>query len=191
MSVLKKHKTTSLFIAFFLIAGISNILTRSDSVFISSLAFCANAAILTGLIVFWIYTVSDRLLPTRLRSNLIVSGLFMILYLLIRVFRYRVIVNASIPGRYSSYIYFIPLLMIPSLFVMTAVDIALADKRAGKRITNAVLISAVILSGLALTNDLHFLVYRHPRRRSGTHGRFDPGPRGAARLRHLPAARLR
>ena len=160
MSVLKKHKTTSLFIAFFLIAGISNILTRSDSVFISSLAFCANAAILTGLIVFWIYTVSDRLLPTRLRSNLIVSGLFMILYLLIRVFRYRVIVNANIPGRYSSYIYFIPLLMIPSLFVMTAIDIALADKRAGKRITNAVLISAVILSGLALTNDLHFLVYR-------------------------------
>ena len=160
MSVVKKHKTTSVFIAFFLFAGICSIFTRSNSSFISSLAFCANAAIFIGLILFWMQTVRDRLLPTRLRSNFLVSGVLMILYLLIRVFRYRVLVNAFIPNRYSSYLYFIPLLMIPTLFVMTAIDIAFGDKRAGKRIENAVFISAVILSGLAMTNDIHFLVYR-------------------------------
>ena len=84
----------------------------------------------------------------------------MILYLLVRVFRYRILVNANIPSRYSSYLYFIPLLMIPTLLVMTAIDIAFVDKRAGKRIENGVFVSAVLLSGLALTNDLHFFVYR-------------------------------
>ena len=160
VSVVKKHKPTTLFVAFFLTAGICNIFTRSESEFIGSIMFCLNAAILFGLILFWMQTVRDRLLPTRSRFNLLLCGALMLVYLLIRVIRYRVLISSNIVGRYTAYLYFIPLLLIPTLLVITGIELSFGKRRFAGRIEYALFASAIVLTLLALTNDLHFLVYR-------------------------------
>ena len=134
MSVVKKHKTTTLFVAFFLTTGICNIFTRSESEFIGSIMFCLNAAILFGLILFWMQTVRDRLLPTRSRFNLLLCGALMLVYLLIRVIRYRVLISSNIVGRYTAYLYFIPLLLIPTLLVITGIELSFGKRRFAGRI---------------------------------------------------------
>lgn len=160
VSVVRKHRITTLFVAFFLTAGICNIFTRSGSSLVASIMFCLNASILFGLILFWMQKVRDRLLPTRSRFNLLLCGALMLVYLLIRVIRYRVLISSNIVGRYTAYLYFIPLLLIPTLLVITGIELSFGKRRFARRIEYALFASAIALTLIALTNDLHFLVYR-------------------------------
>lgn len=160
MSIIKQHKTTTLFILFVLIAGILNLFTRSKYIIVSSLMFCLNATIIAGLILFWIHTVRKRVPPSKVRSYLVLSGMFMLLYYLIRVFKYRPVVESVLVNRYCTYIYFIPLLMTPTLIVMTAVELSFRDRSIIRKISGGLQITVALIDIIALTNDLHFLVYK-------------------------------
>lgn len=160
MSIIKQHKTTTLFITFALIAGIINLLTRSKYVIISSVMFCINAVIIAGLILFWIHTVRKRVLPSKARSYLVLSGVFMLFYFLVRIFKYRAAVESILVIRYSDYIYFIPILMMPTLLVMTAVELSFWDRRIVRIVSAGQQITAALIAFMALTNDMHLLVYK-------------------------------
>lgn len=158
--IIKQHKTTTLFILFALFAGIINLFTRSKLIFVSSLVFCINATIMTGLILFWIHTIRKRVLPSKVRSYLVLSGAFMLLYYLLRVFKYRPVVESVLVNRYCTYSYFIPILMTPAFIVLTAVELSVRGRRAMRRISAGIVISVALIAVMALTNDLHFWVYK-------------------------------
>ena len=159
MNLIRQHKTTSRFICFMIIAGICNMLTKTQSTLVNSVMFCVNFMIYIGLIIVWARTVRDRILPTKTRSYMLASSVFMILYMLQRVFRYREVLSSVIVYRSMAYIYYIPLVMIPSLLFATAVSIGFGDKKKGRTIENIIIVTAGLVSAMAVTNDLHHLVY--------------------------------
>lgn len=160
MGILKQHKTTSLFILIFILAGVMNLLTGTPYSFVNSLMFTLNFVVLAGLILFWAGTVRSRIPPTQIRIYLIVSEVFMLLYLLQRVFKYRVVANSAMAERYSLYAYSVPRLMLPTFLLAIAINLAFGNSRFSRRLEAGLLLSSAALSMISLTNDLHFLVYR-------------------------------
>ena len=159
VTLIRQHKITSTFICFLLLAGVCNMLTKVQSTFVATLMFCLNFMIYIGLIIFWVQHVIKRILPTKTRGYIIASSFFMILYILQRVVRYRLLINSVIAYRYLGYFYFIPLIMMPSLLLVTAIHLKYGDNKISNNIEKVVIILAVAVSLIALTNDLHRLVY--------------------------------
>ena len=62
---------TWLFIGFFLLAGCANLLTRTENLFFNSVMFTVNFAIYASLLLFWMQSVWERLLPTRARTYML------------------------------------------------------------------------------------------------------------------------
>lgn len=90
---------------------------------------------------------------------MLASSVFMILYMLQRVFRYRVVIDSLFVYRSMAYIYYVPLVMIPSLLLATAVSLRAGNTKPGRTTERIIIIISVAVSLLALTNDLHHLVY--------------------------------
>ena len=91
-----------------------------------TLFFCLEFVIYTLLIIFWIQSVYTRLLPSRARSYMVVVAIFMIFYLILRAYKYRIAgVDAGI--RLSWYAYYIPFIGIPLCSILIAVRIGMKD----------------------------------------------------------------
>ncbi|MBQ2155459.1 MAG: hypothetical protein II438_03430 [Clostridiales bacterium] len=158
--IIRTYRKTSLFFGLLLLAGIVNVLMRFETPIINGTLFCVNAAIISFLIVFWIDSVRERLLPTRARLYIVLAGLVMLGYHLMRIFRYRVSKNDLPVYRFTAYLYFIPRVLIPALLLSTALYLRFEDTKIGRRGVRIVLAVASAFSLFVITNDLHLLVYR-------------------------------
>lgn len=159
MGIINQHKTTSVYICFLIMAGVFNMLTKTSNSLVNTVMFCANFMIYVGLILFWAQTVRDRILPTKTRLYMLASAVFMVIYMLQRVIRYRVVITSIFVYRSMAYVYYIPLVMIPSLLFATAVNMGFGNTKISGIIEKIILVISVVLSTIALTNDLHYLVY--------------------------------
>lgn len=155
----ERVKSAWLFPAFLLLAGICNMLTRSGSALFASLMFSANFAIYAGLLLFWIQSVRIRLLPTKACSYILLSAFLMLFYLMLRIFKYRITVNHAAAKRYACYAYWLPTMLIPTLFLMTAICIQRGGNRDSRQREKLLLIPTLFFFLLVMTNDLHRKVY--------------------------------
>ena len=156
----KENKQTQgiwLFIGFFLLAGVFNLLTRITLV--DSLMFCLNFAVYVGMILFWAQSVRTRLLPSGASSYILLSATLMLGAILFRTFKYRILTGQILVSRYTTYAYWIYTLLIPTLFLMTAIRMRRGEKKNIGRKELWLLLPALLLCLLALTNDLHGFVY--------------------------------
>lgn len=151
---------TAVFIVLLLAAGVCNLLTRTGSGFFNSLMFSMNFLIYAGLLLLWIHSVRVRLLPTRARRYLIAAAAFMVVYLMLRVTKYRIIIDNVVLSRYLVYAYFVPMVMISTLFLMTSICIRRGEDKISGTDERLLLIPAVIFSVFSLSNDWHMLIYR-------------------------------
>ncbi len=151
-------RPTCLFVVFLLLAGVMNLLARSKLAVLEALCTGCNYLIYVGLLLEWLLSVRARLLPSRTKNWMVGAAMLLLLYQLLRVFIYRF---ATEPAaiRYLIYLYFAPMTLIPTLFLMTCLRIH-RGRRGGRWDETLLLIPPALLSLLALTNDLHFLVYQ-------------------------------
>lgn len=154
----RQNINTALFVGFFLLAGIANRFSRTANPAWDSLMTCVNYVVFTGLLVFWIESVRVRLLPSRARTYVLAAALLMLLYMLLRIFKYRFAVT-NVMLRYLIYAYWIPQMTIPAFFLMACIRIRRGEDP-GRWNEKLLLIPATVLSLTAMTNDLHRLVYR-------------------------------
>ncbi len=159
MPVKKENRNTWLFFGFLLLGGITNLLTRTRISIIDTFMFSANFMIYIGLLIFWMQSVRVRLLPTRARSYIITAAALMIVYLLIRVLRFRILTEVVV-RRYVDYSYNIPLVLGPTLFLMTCIRINRGEESERKGKEQLLLVPACGILLLILTNDLNQLFYR-------------------------------
>ena len=157
MSDRKMNRSTWLFAGILLIAGIANLLSRIGIPAFEAGMTALNYLICTGLLLYWAQSVRARLLPSRARLWTVSAALMMLLYQLLRIFKYRFAVE-TVLLRYTVYLYFVPMTLIPTLFLMTCLCIRRGN-RPGRWHEALLLILPGLLSLLALTNDLHGLVY--------------------------------
>lgn len=150
-------RNTWLFIAFLLLAGVANTLAYIGIPELEALMTEVNYLVYTGLLLFWLQSVRTRLLPSRTKDWVTGAALMMILYQLLRVFKYRF---ATEPGamRYAVYLYFVPMTLIPTFFLLTCLRIR-RGSRTRRREEMLLLVPAGVLCFLAVTNDLHGWVY--------------------------------
>lgn len=153
----KTRRNTWLFAGALLLAGIATLLSRTGIPELDSLMTVLNYLICTGLLLYWIQSVRARLLPSPARTWTVSAALMMLIYQLLRIFKYRFAVE-NVLLRYTAYAYFVPMTMIPTFFLMTCLCIRRGN-RTGRWHEALLLVFPGALSLLALTNDLHGLVY--------------------------------
>ena len=164
-------KNNVIFLAFLLLAGAAYYFAGSKNLLFGTVMFTINYMIYLGLLLSWVLHVYHRLLPSRTRSYIMAAAFFMILYLLLRVYKYRVCINSIFEARYLSYAYYCPMTLIPALFLMVCIRIRVYENKEPDRSSSSdffwqgwaderlLLLPSLTLSALFLTNDLHFLVY--------------------------------
>ena len=152
----RTQRSTRLFIAFLLLGGLLHFFDRDDYALVpDTLIYCLSLTIYAGLIFLWIQKVRDRLIRSRSRSYTLAAAGMMLLYLTVRTLKYRIYVSPLIT-RLFWYLYYVPQIMIPTLFLMTAVRFYSDRSRSGEL---ALLVPAALLTGAVLTNDMHFLAF--------------------------------
>ena len=156
---IKNHKNTVLFLGFLLLAGIAQLFTRTRISVVDTFMFSANFMIYIGLLIGWMNSVRDRLLPTKARGYIIAAAILMMVELLGRFLRYRILTEIVI-RRYTDYANNIPLILIPTLFLMTSIRIHRGESNEQNGKEQLLLIPSCALLLLILTNDLHQLFYR-------------------------------
>jgi hypothetical protein len=154
----KENRNTWLFIGFLLLAGIANLFTRTAVPELDNLMSCVNYLTFIGLLLFWIEAVRTRLLPSAARISILSAAILMLLHMLLRIFKYRFAVSV-VALRYAVYAYWIPQMLIPALFLMTCTRIRRGGQKKRRWNEDLLLIPAGILAMLAITNDMHSLVY--------------------------------
>ena len=165
---------TVLFVAGFLLAGVLHVLDRllirsllpeaaaslsAARAFGSTALFVLNLAIYIALLAWWLVSVWQRLLPSRGRSYLLLSALFMLFFLMERAVKYRLTDHAAILEHVCWYAYYIPLCMIPALFLLTCLSLPPEPRHSGP-LRRAVWGLALALSLGVATNDLHYWMFR-------------------------------
>ncbi len=159
LHISKQNRNTLLFIGLFLLAGGVYMLTRNEIALIDTTAFCLNYTIYICLLFFWILSVYERLLPTRSRTYILFCAGWMLIFLFLRIYRYR-IGAGGFWNRFVLYAYNVPMVMITTLFFLIAVRSRQGEEKSGQKAEFLLLLPALLLSTLILTNDLHFLSYR-------------------------------
>lgn len=159
-----KSKNTIWFVVFLVLAGVLHVLedffhnVPYPDYSVVTMLFCMVFMIYTVLLISWIQSVHNRLLPSKARSYMIVIAILMILYLAERAFKYRIAGDAP-SLRLCWYSYYLPMTLIPTMFLMVCIQIGREEKPA-KWDERLLLLPAGFLSGLILTNDLHHVVFR-------------------------------
>ena len=155
-------KTTILFLCALLLGGIFHALEQVTSekslIFCNTVCFIANLMTYSGLILFWLISVRKRLLPTRARTNMLISGTLMLLFLLVRAMKYRIGTWSFSVSRMCWYLYYVPIILIPTLFLMISLDCGNAAAKQG-RFRRYLPVPALLLTCGILTNDLHHMAF--------------------------------
>ncbi|MBQ4451308.1 MAG: hypothetical protein II912_02925 [Clostridia bacterium] len=148
---------TMLFVALILLGGILHSNDPDQYYFAASIIYCAEYLIYAGLILFWQQSLNERLLPTRAKGYLLTAGWLMLLFLAAQFTKYRI---AIIPGltRYCWYIYYLPILLVPTLFLMTCFCLGVGANRR-RPYELLFLLPAGLLTLGVLTNDLHRMAF--------------------------------
>ena len=106
-------------------------------------------------------TLRKRIIQTQALHFLIVIITLMVFWVLIRTIKYSFVVSPDII-RYLWYTYYIPMLMIPALFILVALSLGKPEQYRLPRWTLGILLVALGLALLVLTNDYHQLIFAFP-----------------------------
>ena len=172
----RQHNGTVLFICFLLLGGLVHVAEDLSPGNLQNFLFILLFTIYVGLILFWIEAVRRRLLPSAARSCMAAAGIMMLLFLVVRTMKYRILTDVP-SARLLWYAYYVPFLLIPTLFLLCSISFA-GTKKKSRHLEYALLTSAILLSLLMLTNDLHhfaFLPSVPNEVFDGTHGTYSYG----------------
>ena len=125
--------------------------------FASTLMFTVNIVIYVFLIFRWVVSLHERLLPSRARTYLILAAAFMLFFLIERAVKYRLAVSGTFFEHALWYAFYVPLTMIPTLFLLTCMSIG--QNKGGALARHVVwgLADTVVL--IVATNDLHRMMF--------------------------------
>ena len=109
----------------------------------------------------WYISLRARIIQVEVRKYLSSVAVLMILWLLFRTLKYNIETNLIIV-RYMWYLYYLPLLFIPVLAVFAALSLGKPEFYRLPKRTLLLLVPAVLLFAMVMTNDLHMHVFEFP-----------------------------
>lgn len=109
----------------------------------------------------WYISLRARIIQVEVRKYLSSVAVLMILWLLFRTLKYNIESNLNVV-RYMWYLYYLPLLFIPVLAVFAALSLGKPESYRLPKRTLLLLVPAVLLFAMVMTNDLHMHVFEFP-----------------------------
>lgn len=187
----KQKRTTTLFIGALLLAGMMHLVDRllvnwllrsgtaDNSMYLaacSTALFVLNLAIYLYLLVGWTQSLKRRLIPSRARTDMILAAAFMLFILINRAIKYRVSDSSELLDHICWYVYYVPVAMIPTLFLLTCLSMG-PDRPRRAVLRRIIWIVSVTLALAVVTNDFHYWMFI-PRggRQGGNWGSYSNGP---------------
>ena len=119
-----------------------------------------RSGIYISLFVLWGVSLGTRILQIQTRPVLTAIAGLMVLWLVLRSVKY--VADSEDVRRYLWYFYYLPMLMIPTLFVAVAMNLGKPESYRLPKWMLLLHIPALVLLVLVLTNDVHQLVFRFP-----------------------------
>ena len=142
-------------VAFFALAGLLQYIDDDLTLFWDKTCALIANLIFFLLIFIWGYSINRRIVQDSTRRLLTVASALMLTWLLLRYVKYHFFKPDDAMSRYLWYMYYIPQCLVPPLTLIAAMGLTRKSSRAMSASVYLILLPALILIVLILTNDVH------------------------------------
>lgn len=139
----------------YLIAGVLQIFDSRMNNFLNIVFNLLSGFIFISLGIIWCIAVWNRIMQKSMRNGLIaVAGLF-IFWMIIRLIKYRFVIDNDDASRFLWYCQYIPQCMAPLIVLLSVMHIGQKDVNGYNKYLYFLYIPAIVIVLLILTNDYH------------------------------------
>ena len=159
MSYQKKRTLSCIVVLLFVLLAYICRFIKTDSELIQTLADQCRACTYLGIYCAWVIYLNKHVVQKKVRQYLTAIGCLMVCWFFLRTVKYHILQD-PLGGHICWYLYYIPMILIPTFGLSATLLIDEAEKKTTKWITGILLFFSVVLIVCVLTNDLHQQVFR-------------------------------
>lgn len=148
-------------ITLFLIAYIPSLLWWGYGVALSDLSKLLRAIIYPGLFILYTVSLHKRIIQVQARRFLINMMFLLLFWFVVREIKYNLVLDPDIT-RYLWYSYYIPMLMLPTLFFLVALTLGKPEQYRLPKWVGLFPFISILLIAVVLTNEFHQWVFAFP-----------------------------
>lgn len=158
MSYQKKRTLSCIVVLLFVLLAYICRFIKTDSELIQTLADQCRACTYLGIYCAWVIYLNKHVVQKKMRQYLTAIGCLMVCWFFLRTVKYHILLD-PLGGHICWYLYYIPMILIPTFGLSATLLIDEAEKKTTKWITGILLFFSVVLIVCVLTNDLHQQVF--------------------------------
>ena len=159
MSYQKKRTLSCIVVLLFVLLAYICRFIKTDSELIQTLADQCRACTYLGIYCAWVIYLNKHVVQKKVRQYLTAIGCLMVCWFFLRTVKYHILQD-PLGGHICWYLYYIPMILIPTFGLSATLLIDEVEKKTTKWITGILLFFSVVLIVCVLTNDLHQQVFR-------------------------------
>ena len=159
MSYQKKRRLSCIVVLLFVLLAYICRFIETDNELIQTLADQCRACTYLGIYCAWVIYLNKHVVQKKVRQYLTAIGCLMVCWFFLRTVKYHILLD-PLGGHICWYLYYIPMILIPTFGLSATLLMDGAEKKTTKSITGILLFFSVVLIVCVLTNDLHQQVFR-------------------------------
>ena len=159
MSYQKKRRLSCIVVLLFVLLAYICRFIETDNELIQTLADQCRACTYLGIYCAWVIYLNKHVVQKKVRQYLTAIGCLMVCWFFLRTVKYHILLD-PLGGHICWYLYYIPMILIPTFGLSATLLRDGAEKKTTKWITGILLFFSVVLIVCVLTNDLHQQVFR-------------------------------
>ena len=159
MSYQKKRRLSCIVVLLFVLLAYICRFIKTDNELIQTLADQCRACTYLGIYCAWVIYLNKHVVQKKVRQYLTAIGCLMVCWFFLRTVKYHILLD-PLGGHICWYLYYIPMILIPTFGLSATLLMDGAEKKTTKWITGILLFFSVVLIVCVLTNDLHQQVFR-------------------------------
>ena len=159
MSYQKKRRLSCIVVLLFVLLAYICRFIETDNELIQTLADQCRACTYLGIYCAWVIYLNKHVVQKKVRQYLTAIGCLMVCWFFLRTVKYHILLD-PLGGHICWYLYYIPMILIPTFGLSATLLMDGAEKKTTKWITGILLFFSVVLIVCVLTNDLHKQVFR-------------------------------
>ena len=159
MSYQKKRMLSCIVVLLFVLLAYICRFIETDNELIQTLADQCRTCTYLGIYCAWVIYLNKHVVQKKMRQYLTAIGCLMVCWFFLRTVKYHILLD-PLGGHICWYLYYIPMILIPTFGLAATLLMDGAEKKTTKWITGILLFFSVVLIVCVLTNDLHQRVFR-------------------------------
>ena len=159
MSYQKKRMLSCIVVLLFVLLAYICRFIETDNELIQTLADQCRTCTYLGIYCAWVIYLNKHVVQKKMRQYLTAIGCLMVCWFFLRTVKYHIFLD-PLGGHICWYLYYIPMILIPTFGLSATLLMDGEEKKTTKWITGILLFFSVVLIVCVLTNDLHQQVFR-------------------------------